>query len=190
MLDGAPNYVEMVVSEAGSPDRYVVRVQRAEGRTPHELRTEAETRARRAERERDAARALSDRRWLAYQSVRRRATERTAALQVADGDVRHWATEAIDARRIMERRGALVKELKPRVAELEREAEQLHRQLAAATRFEFLGADGHTVVAERATEGARARWWVMGWGVSELHENGPAARAQAQRKAEQAGDKA
>jgi hypothetical protein len=91
MLDGAPNYVEMVVSEADSPNRYVVRVQRAEGKTPHEARQEAEARARAAEarvvelEERFAA--LSYRRWLAWQSARRGRAEATVGLNTVLDDL-------------------------------------------------------------------------------------------------------
>ncbi|MEU3011086.1 hypothetical protein [Nocardia asteroides] len=46
--DQAPNYVEFEVSPAGHPG-YVVHVRRAEGRSPHTLRRDAEARAERAE---------------------------------------------------------------------------------------------------------------------------------------------
>ena len=54
----APNYVQMILSRAGEPGeprkRYVVTVQRPEGKTPHQLREDAE-------KERDALRAEVDR---------------------------------------------------------------------------------------------------------------------------------
>ncbi|NEW49361.1 hypothetical protein GV792_04795 [Nocardia cyriacigeorgica] len=46
--DQAPNYVEFEVSPAGQAG-YVVHVRRAEGRSPHTLRRDAEARAERAE---------------------------------------------------------------------------------------------------------------------------------------------
>lgn len=56
MLGDATNYVEMEASNPDGPGRYLVRVQRAGGETPHALRQEAENRARALEKERDAAR--------------------------------------------------------------------------------------------------------------------------------------
>lgn len=54
----APNYVQMILSRAGEPGeprkRYVVTVQRPEGKTPHQLREDAE-------KERDAIRQEVDR---------------------------------------------------------------------------------------------------------------------------------
>jgi hypothetical protein len=50
MLGDATNYVEMEASNPDGLGRYLVRVQRAGGKTPHALREEAEERARVAER--------------------------------------------------------------------------------------------------------------------------------------------
>ncbi|MEU0492587.1 hypothetical protein ABZ249_25450 [Nocardiopsis sp. NPDC006139] len=49
MLNGAQNYVELELRAAGDPEKYLVRVQRAKGKTPNTLREEAEQRARAAE---------------------------------------------------------------------------------------------------------------------------------------------
>ncbi|WP_435108121.1 hypothetical protein [Nocardiopsis synnemataformans] len=48
MLGGAPNYVELDAAHPAHPGRYTVTVQRAEGKTPHALRLEAEADARTA----------------------------------------------------------------------------------------------------------------------------------------------
>ncbi|WP_160051228.1 hypothetical protein [Nocardiopsis sp. FR26] len=47
-LDSAPNYVEIEAAHPAYPGRYTVTVQRAEGKSPHTLRMEAEERARTA----------------------------------------------------------------------------------------------------------------------------------------------
>lgn len=49
MLGDAPNYVEMDISLAGTGEAYTFRLERRNGKTPHQLRKEAEARAEAAE---------------------------------------------------------------------------------------------------------------------------------------------
>ena len=60
MLGDATNYVEMEASNPDGLGRYLVRVQRAGGESPHALRQEAENRARALEKENNRLQALAD----------------------------------------------------------------------------------------------------------------------------------
>lgn len=58
MLGDATNYVEMEASNPSGPGRYLVRVERAGGKSPHTLRQEAETQAHALQAQVDAVTAL------------------------------------------------------------------------------------------------------------------------------------